>query len=159
MKLDVKITQGEAAALFELTAGRVSQLVAENVLPMPLTLKSAVKGYCDLLRRTHQRSPEQQRIDQARARMAELKVAEADARVINTNEALDFNDEVHGYIRDLFIGWPASFTRDLRLRTQLADEIDRLLNAVADRLAKADEALKQGSAGIAESRRKGKQNG
>jgi hypothetical protein len=84
-------------------------------------------------------------VQTARASEIELRVARAERKIIKTDEAIAFVDEVLGVLKADFDGAAASITRDPALRGQIEGKINEIFNHAADRYEQKAAALRSSS--------------
>lgn len=130
------ITITQAAALLQVTEKWIRELCRKGFIEKPargkVHLVSAVRGYIASLKdeeRRHSKTAEARRVQEARAREIELRIARETGELIPTTSAEEIFAEVLGVYRQRLSGLPAAVTRDLAIR----DAIDRELEAaIAD---------------------------
>lgn len=134
----------QIAALFGLTAERVRQLAAAGHFERSgrgrIAVMQAVQGYLKFLRdeaRVGSKSAATSRVQDARAREIDLKIAERDGRLIDVVEHRDLFAECFGIIKTGLDGTPARLTRDQTFRRKIETEIDDVLRRAADRFEQA----------------------
>ena len=125
-----------------LTARRVTQLVAEGVIPRTgrgkYPIAKAIAGYLKWLQDAKQRtapSAARERLIEARARSIELQNEEREHKLIDADEAIGALDEIVGIFRSEMDGLPARLTRDLDERKIVEDAVNAIGNRAADKLA------------------------
>lgn len=140
------ITAKEFAAMADVTAERLGQLVSEGVFervergryPFP----AAVTAYFRHLRDAASRgfaANDSDRVRVARAREIEQRIARNDRDLVPKDEAIAAVDIMAGRFRSLMAGLPAQITRD-------HTERDRIVRIVDDNLAALATAFRQASA-------------
>lgn len=82
--------------------------------------------------------------ERERARKLKLENDQKEALLIETADVLAAIDHIVGDIRTGLAGIPARFTRDLGERRRLEDEIDNVLEQLADRFEHASACLNAG---------------
>lgn len=142
MAREALLSLDQAATLLMLSTERVRQLIKQGYIERrgvaQCTLVGAVQGYIRFLKDDERRSSKSagaSRVQDARAREIELKIAERDRRVIDVVEHDDFVAEIAGTLRSHLAGIPAKVTRDLVLRRRLEAELDGVLAKIADCIA------------------------
>lgn len=125
--------------LLMLTPQRVNQLERAGWVPKAgrnaYSLVSAVQGYIKFLRDENSRtskSAAQSRVQDARAREIELRIAREENRVVEVEDVEILVAEIVGAFRSELSGVPAGCTRDLELRRT----IETKLNGAIDRCRK-----------------------
>jgi phage terminase Nu1 subunit (DNA packaging protein) len=139
-----EISTQEAAALLEITPHRLRQLIAEGHIAQAKRAKvglvGAVQGYIRFLKddtRRSSKSASASRVQDARAREIDLKIAEREGRLIDAVEHRDLFAESFGIIKSGLDSIPARVTRDMALRRKIETEIDDVLRRAADRFEQA----------------------
>jgi hypothetical protein len=145
---EVLLTMAQAAALLEMSPERIRQLVKTGYIEKrgkdQVPLVSAVRGYIRFLKdedRRSSRTASASRVQDARARDIELKIAEKESRLIDMVEHLDLFAETFGVVKSGMAGVPLRSTRDPELRRKIETEIN-------DVLAKAARRFEQGTANL-----------
>lgn len=133
------ITTEQAAKLFKLTPHRVRQLIASGHIPKfdrnRLQLVGAVQGYIDFLRdenRQATKTASLSRVQDARARQIELRVAREANDLIPFGEVEGATEAILGAFRAELAGLPAAISRDMPVRRRA----EELLNDALGRLSK-----------------------
>jgi hypothetical protein len=85
----------------------------------------------------------QSRVQAARVKEIELRIAERSHVVVDIEECSALVDDVFGNMRAELSGIPAMITRDLKLRSEIERTIDECLNRYADRLELRAAALRE----------------
>ena len=75
------------------------------------------------------------RVQAARAREIELRIAERSHKLVDIDEAYALLDDVFGGFRSDLGGLPATVTRDLNIRRDIERGVNEILNRTAKRLA------------------------
>ncbi|MBX9740504.1 MAG: hypothetical protein K2X62_10540 [Beijerinckiaceae bacterium] len=152
----VLLTTAQAGALLELSAERIRQLIGAGYIEKhgkdQVPLVSAVRGYIRFLKddeRKASRTAAVSRVQIARAREIEFKIAEREHRLIDIAEHEDLFAEAFGSIRSGLAGVPARVTRDVELRRRIEAGIDDVLRRAADRFEEGTANLKASGADIA----------
>jgi len=147
-------TARAAKLLGDLTSVRVRQLIAEGYIEKAgrdrIVIETAVLGYLRFRNDDDRRSSKTasaSRVQDARAREIDLKVAEREGRVVDLTEHMDLFAECFGALKAGLAGIPARLTRDMSLRRKIEQEIDDVLRQCADRFEQA--ARDPGDAGAA----------
>lgn len=130
-----------AAQLLMMTPQRLRQLVGEGYIPKPkakdkYSLVGCVQGYIRFLKDQERRGQKVQaegRLKDVRTREVELRIAERENRLIDTEEHEAVLAEILGIINSGLSGFPARITRDMPLRQKIETELDDLLKRAADR--------------------------
>lgn len=137
-----------AAKLIMVTERHLSRLVKDGWIKKSAdgkyTLIGVVQGYILSLRDEKSRNSQksaQSKTQDARSREIEQRMAMKDRRLVAMEEVFAVNDEAWGKARDLIVGFPAKFTRDLELRRKLDNEMDIICNGIATRLKQARTTL------------------
>jgi hypothetical protein len=104
------------------------------------TLQGIIKYLRDHRTRTSASST-QSRVSLARAREIELRVAEREHILIKAEEGDAFVDDIFGTLRSEMGGLPARLTRDLKLRSEIEQGVNDILNRVSRRLELQAQAL------------------
>ena len=132
---------------------RVRQLTAEGVLRYAGKNKynrdATTRRYCawqrDESRLAARRGPES-RVREARAIEIEMRTAERARRLIATEEALESNAAVCGFVRTEFGGLAARVTRDLVLRRDIEKAVNNSFARIASRCVEEARNLETGGA-------------
>jgi hypothetical protein len=106
-----------------------------------------VKGYVATIlesKKQTNKSASLAQVQTARASEIELRVARQERKIIKTEEALNFVDEVLGVLKADFDGTAASITRDQALRNQIEGKINEILTHAAERYEQKASALRAG---------------
>src|SRR4051812_27114194 len=127
----MKFSTADLARVLGLTERRIQQLeklgvfrrVAHGEWDLPASVQSYVRHRLQSEIRQSRSAEANKRLRLARAREVEVRTAERERRLIDTNEALNAIDEVLGTFLAELAGLPARVTRDLYLRTKLENEI------------------------------------
>lgn len=134
----------EAAALMEITPKRLHQLMdaagIEKSGKGDVALATAVRCYLNFLKddqRRASRSAAGARVQDARAREIDLKIAERDGRLIDAVEHRDLFAECFGALKTGLDGVSARLTNDIAFRRKIETEIDDVLRRAADRFEQA----------------------
>jgi hypothetical protein len=130
-----------AAQLLMMTPQRLRQLVNEGYIPKPkakdkYSLVGCVQGYVRFLKdekRKGQTVQAESRLKDVRTREVELRIAERENRLIDTEEHEAVLAEILGIINSGLSGFPARITRDMPLRQKIETELDDILRRAADR--------------------------
>ena len=144
MTEDTPVTVEFAARLLGMTPRHLQRLSKLGFIRKPYTLGSTVAGYvkwrddCDT-RGTA--SAARVRIENAKARMAELRAEKLADQLISIDDAVMLVDSIAGVLRSEMVGLPAVFTRDLTTRQRLQDLIDGIFNRACDRLKRKSAEL------------------
>jgi phage terminase Nu1 subunit (DNA packaging protein) len=86
-------------------------------------------------------SATQSRVQAARAKEIELRIAQRSGELCETDEAIALVDDIIGTLRSELGGLPAMVTRDLKLRADIEKGLDDILNRIAKRLIMQAEAV------------------
>ena len=150
------ITTEVLARLLMVTPHWVRRLTNEGWIPRPARnryrIAEGVQGYIRFLKDAERRSSKSataSRVQEARAREIELRTAREESRLVDTDEALGFVDEVLGQLKAGLAGVPASVTRDLDLRATIGAAIDEQFRRAADHYQQEAAALRSGGASVA----------
>jgi hypothetical protein len=106
-----------------------------------------VKGYVGTIleaKKQTNKSASLAQVQTARASEIELRVARQERKIIKTDEAIAFVDEVLGVLKADFDGAAASITRDPGLRNQIEVKINDILAHAAARYEQKASALRAG---------------
>jgi excisionase family DNA binding protein len=140
---DEKLSTTEAAELLELTSERIRQLIASGHIPAlvngKVALAAVVRGYIHFRNEDDRRtskSASASRVQDARAREIELKVAEREGRLIDIVEHRELYGEVFGTLKADMNGVGQRFGRDQAQRRQIEQGIDAIFDKAADRFEK-----------------------
>jgi hypothetical protein len=123
------------------TLGFIKPL-APNVWPIIETFQGVIRYLRDEGRKTS-KSAVQSRVQAARVKEIELRIAERSHVVVDIEECSALVDDVFGNMRAELSGIPAMITRDLKLRSEIERTIDECLNRYADRLELRAAALRE----------------
>jgi hypothetical protein len=143
----------QAADLILLSRARLYELVRagwiKQIAPNCLDTREVVQGYIKFLRDDERRGSKTatlSAVQTARAKEIELRIAQADHRLIETDEALTLLDEIVGGLKADFDGLAASVTRDPALRSTIEDKVDAIFKRYADDLDKKANDLRASGA-------------
>ena len=149
--VDTEISLTEAARLISRTPKWVTELVKAGRIKRPERGRyqpvDVVKGYVTSIlesRKQTNKSATLAQVQSARASEIALRVARQERKVIKTEEALGFVDEVLGVLKADFDGAAASITRDPALRHQIEGKINEILDHAADRYEQKASARRAG---------------
>lgn len=138
------VTMAEAGEELGVGAERVRQFIKEGLVERgprgKVSLVSAYRGYVKFLKDDERRSSKSasaSRVQDARAREIELKVAAREGRLVDVVEHLDLFAEVFGSLKAGLAGIPARVSRDMAHRRKIETEIDDVLRQAADRFEQA----------------------
>jgi phage terminase Nu1 subunit (DNA packaging protein) len=126
----------------------VQQLAAEDVIPRTkdgFRLGEGVQAYTNWLKEAQKRtspSVARDRVLAARAEQLEMANRERAHKLLDTEEAIAFLDEIIGTFRTELGGLPARLTRDLARRGEIEREVDRLCGRISDLFAKRETELR-----------------
>jgi phage terminase Nu1 subunit (DNA packaging protein) len=142
----------------DLSRQRVGQLADEGVFSRNANglydLDNCRLAYIRWIRDDQRRttkSASTSRVQDARAREIELRMARDAHRLIETDEAIAVCDEIVGTYKAELAGLPARVTRDMGLRQTIETEIDDICRRVADRLEqRASDLRSSGEAGTSD---------
>jgi phage terminase Nu1 subunit (DNA packaging protein) len=148
---DAMITAAELADLLGISRARVTQLVAAGVLARAdrklFRAGAAVRAYIENLRGDARRTTQsvaETRVREARAREIEIRTAEREHRLVDTEETLHFIDIMFGKFVVALSGVPARVGRnDLELRRRVEVEIDAARNVAADEFGRQAAHLRE----------------
>jgi len=152
----VKVSSAELAKVLGLTERRVQQLEAESVFTnvgkgrsKRFVLADAVqslvkKSETDARNAAPAAGTSRETFEAERARKLKLQNDQADALLVDTNDALAAVDHLFGEVRTALAGIPARATDDLVMRRTIEDAIDATLAGLAERLDQAGAALREG---------------
>jgi hypothetical protein len=146
-EIGVEIPTPVAAILIGKSERRLQQLAAENWIKRPFTPYGVVRGYLawrDHVQAKATKSDAELRLLTAKARQAELTVAERERELLPTGEAIAAVDAIVGPIKADLAGVPARATDDVLLRRKIEDAIDSVLAGLAARFEKAGADLRAG---------------
>jgi hypothetical protein len=139
------------AQLLMITVVRLNQLERagwiQKVSRGKYSIVAAVQGYIRFLKdeaRSQTKSASASRVQDARAREIELRTSREEAKLIETEEAISFVDDVLGGMKPDIYSIPARVTRDLDLRRKITTEIDDAFRRAADRYEQEASALRAG---------------
>lgn len=139
-----EVSTARAAKLLGVTPVRIRQLIAEGYIAKTgrdrIVLEVAVQGYLRFRNDDNRRSSKSasaSRVQDARAREIDLKVAEREGRLVDIVEHIDLFAEVFGALKAGLAGVPARLTRDMSFRRKIEQEIDDVLRQCADRFEQA----------------------
>lgn len=147
------VVSAEALAhILELTPIYIVELARKGVIVRDgrgdYPLAQAVRSYVNFLRSENRRPSNRasaQRLQEARAREIELRMARDERQLILTEEAIGFVDEVLGYFKAEMDGLPARVSRDLAIRRKIEQELDEQFMRSAARFEREAAALRTGS--------------
>lgn len=154
---EIILTTAQAAALLDLSGERIRQLAAQGYIETRgkgrYPLIAVVQGYARFLRDEDRKSTKVaslSRVQDARARELEIKIAERERRLVNIDEATGALDEIVGAVRGNLSAVAARCTRDLQLRKTIETEIDTALNGATKLLRAQAHALRTGGDPVAD---------
>jgi hypothetical protein len=141
------ISLSEACLLLGVSKQRISQLTIEGWIQRPLTWGSVAQGFISFLRASQSR-PTRVRADnevqRERARKLWLENEEKEAHLVSITSAMAAIDDIFGVVRGAVAGLPSRITADPVLRRSIEDEIDAVLDGLAERLQQNTRALRAG---------------
>jgi hypothetical protein len=124
----------------DLSRQRVGQLVSEGVLVRlkngGFDLDDSRIRYIRWLRDDQRRAVQtmqRARLDELKAREIEIRIAEADHRLVELDEVFDLLVEIIGTTKAEFYGLPARWTRDPVEMERLRGDIDEILTKISER--------------------------
>lgn len=139
----------ECAQLLCLTKERVMQLVKDEVIPKAgrgeYPIVGAVQGYIKFLRADRRMTSQSQassRLQQAKERQLQLKMAQEARELIPTEEAHAFTQMVVGTLMSRLSGLAQQVTRDGDQRRKLETAIDAIRSEVANLVKEYDGAYR-----------------
>lgn len=141
------------ARIFEISERRVQQLaelgVFEKVRHGRYKLDGAGRAYADYLvkseiERRFDDSSAKEQVEIERARKLKLENDTRENILIETPIAIAAIDLIVGQLRTDLAGVPARASEDVAIRRRVEDAINDVLEALADRFAKAGAALRAG---------------
>ncbi|MHB2166080.1 hypothetical protein [Alsobacter sp. R-9] len=155
IKIAETLGSGDLAKLLGVTPRYIQKLAADGVLPPPVSRNqydtaASVTAFVEHLRREARevtKTAAASRVADARAREIELRVAKAEGRVCDVEEAFGAVDAIAGKLVEGLGALPARIARhDFALRARVEDECRRLSNEIAD---EAQRQADKHAAGIA----------
>jgi hypothetical protein len=148
----VMISASDAAALIGKSRNWLAKLITDGFVKKTGQLfrpADVVQGYISFLtdgQRRASKTATLAAVQAARAREIELRIAQADHRLIETDEALTLLDEIVGGLKADFDGLAASVTRNPDLRSTIEDKVDAIFKRYADDLDKKTNDLRASGA-------------
>lgn len=149
--LDAILTSAEAGELLGITATRLRQLVdlghVEKGGRNGVVLRAAVQGYIGFLKDDSRRSSKSaaaSRMQDAKTREIDLRIAEREGRLVDIVELNDIVAAVVGELRTGLSGVPAAVTNDTAQRLRIETSINAVLTAAADRFEQEAASLRAG---------------
>jgi len=149
---NVVISLAEASKLIGKSDAWINQLVKDGRIKRFergwYRPQDVVKGYMATIvesKKQTNKSASLAQVQTARASEIELRVARQERKIIKTEEALNFVDEVLGVLKADFDGAAAAITRNPALRNQIEGKINEILTHAADRYQQKASALRSGS--------------
>lgn len=143
------ITLEQLSQLLMVTPERVRQLHHGGYIPKiekgRYPLVQAVQGYIRSIKDENKRASKSaaaSRMSDAKTREIELRVAQRENVLIETDEAIGVVDEVVGALRADLAGLPARCTRDVDQRRKIQAEVNDILTRASDRFTERAEALR-----------------
>jgi hypothetical protein len=143
----------QAATLILLTRARLYELVQAGwiraLAPNRYDPTEVAQGYIRFLKDDERRTSKTatlSRVQEARARQIEQRMAREAGQTIAMVDALALVDDVVGGLKADLDGVPARCTRDMTERRKLEDELNDCLTRAADRLDAEGNLLKAGGA-------------
>jgi hypothetical protein len=148
---NVVISLAEASKLIGKAPSWITQLVRDGRIkraaPGWYRPQDVVQGYIATIvesKKQTNKSVSLAQVQTARASEIELRVARQERKIIKTDEAIAFVDEVLGVLKADFDGAAASITRDPGLRNQIEVKINDILAHAAARYEQKASALRAG---------------
>jgi len=132
------VTIDDAAERIGLSATMVRKIIADGFIdrvPGGVVLQDALLGYARWLRdegRRSSRSGAESGLKAARQREIELRIAERESRLVDTEMVITFVDGVVGAVRAEFEGLPARVTREMPLRGKVESEVNGSLRRISE---------------------------
>lgn len=141
----------QAAALLMVTERWIRDLQKKGYVPKAdrgmVSLVGAVQGYIKWLKdeeRRTSKSAAASRVQDARAREIEIRIAKEEGRLVELEEAESVFAEIIGAYRSELSGIPAALTRDLDFRAKIEKLHNDAIDRCRRRFAEACEALRAG---------------
>lgn len=151
--LDAVLTSAEAAELLDITPHRLRQLIGDGRIAKAgrngVALRAAVQGYIRYRNDDERRSSKSasaSRMQDAKTREIDLRIAEREGRLIDLAEHNDIVASIIGALRTGLSGVPAAVTDNAEERRQIETSINAVLTAAADRLEQESAELGAGGA-------------
>lgn len=153
---DGTISTKTAYELLQISHTMFYRLVRSGHLPEPAPAHSAhsrvsivacVRGYIRYLkedRRANSRTGGESRVQIARAREIEMRIAREDAHLCEVEECIGFVDMLVGLFKSNLAGLPAQITRDLAERQRIELIIDELASTLTKSLEQGASLLRKG---------------
>jgi hypothetical protein len=135
--LDYSRTQFE-----RLAANGVVKARAPNCWPVIETFQKLLR-YARDERRNNTKTASQSRVQLARVKEIELRVAQKSHKLIEEDEAEALVDDIFGNLRSEFSGLPAMCTRDLKMRDEIEKNVNDIFNRITQRLKLQVEMLQK----------------
>jgi hypothetical protein len=138
---------GRALRLLGLSDARFYELTKDGWLPKPYTWDGVVQGYIKFLKEDQRRSSQvraNSEVQRERARKLWLENEEKEAHLVSITSAMAAIDDIFGVVRGAVAGLPSRITADPVLRRSFEDEIDAVLDGLAERLQQNTRALRAG---------------
>lgn len=138
--------------LLMMTPNRVLQLRKDGWIPNAgrgvYSIVGAVQGYIRFLKdeaRRTSKSASSSRLQDARAREVDLRVAAEEKRLVDIDDVQATVEEIVGGLRAELSGLPAACTRDLELRRTIEKHLNGAIDRCRERFEKAQRAAWDGS--------------
>ncbi|WP_336801707.1 hypothetical protein [Kaistia sp. MMO-174] len=142
----------DASELIMVSKERIRQLVEAGYITKlranRYSKRGVVQGYIRFLKDEERRSSKSataSKVGEARAREIELRIAQKEHRICDTEDAIGVVEEIVGMYRSELSGLPARLARnDLPLRREIEKNVNGILDRVSATLAKRALALRTG---------------
>lgn len=146
---DPIVTNREAGEHLGISEAMVRKLISDGFIEKAasggVSIAQSTLGYVRFLReedRSSRKSTAEAGLKAARQREIEMRIAERENRLVDTEEAIAFVDHIVGRFRAVFGGLPARYTRDIKERRRLEAEVNGGLQQVSGLLAKDAKSLR-----------------
>ncbi|MGN6284507.1 MAG: hypothetical protein ACTHM2_05085 [Afipia sp.] len=145
------VSQAWLAKHLDVTPARISQLVKDGEFVPGVDGKldpdacrvRYIRWLRDETRRSSQ-SEQRKRLEAAKARGEELRVAREENRLVEMDEVEAVFADILGTFRSELSGLPAASTRDLAIRSEIEKHLNGAIDRCRGRFEKASAALKSG---------------
>ncbi len=146
----------QITVLVEIGEDRLAQIeqagfikrAGRNSWPAIETLSGLVRFYRDENRRGPKSTADAQ-WRAARAREIEIRIAERERKLMQTDEATKALENIIGLFLTELSGLPASVTRDLQFRQQIEDQIFNMRSRISNRLEAEARSLRERGKAVA----------
>lgn len=147
----LRLGLSDAAALIGKSETHVLTLVKEGFLHRvgrgkykPQDVAQAALKFRESDDRRSSQTEERKRLEAARARGEELRIAREENRLVEMEEVEAVFADILGTFRSELSGLPAASTRDLQVRSEIEKHLNGAVDRCRERFEKASDALRSG---------------